>query len=252
MLMGNTAVGKTALIARMAHDRFVDDVVVTTVGIDFQSIWLRLDRTRIQLELQRQQQQGAAAAEEEEEEEEEEASLGEVLVSLEAWDTGGQERFRSMPKTYARRMDALILVYDVSDAESFEAMHGWYEEMADAVDMAAKQVLVVGAKRDKVVAAAAAAEEGAKRMVARDRVLEYADSIGARYLECSAKTGENVVRVFVEVCYDVLVRRRLVMMREQEQQGQGQGQEESEVVAVEGRGGRGRRGRDETDCCLLF
>ena len=46
------------------------------------------------------------------------------LVSLQIWDTAGQERFRTITTSYYRSADAIVLVYDTTEAKSFEALEG--------------------------------------------------------------------------------------------------------------------------------
>ena len=50
------------------------------------------------------------------------------------WDTAGQERFRAITNGYYRGADGIIIVYDLTDRESFEKVNKWYEEMSKNIN----------------------------------------------------------------------------------------------------------------------
>lgn len=55
-------------------------------------------------------------------------TVGESEIVLDVWDTAGQDRFRSMVKTYYRRTCGCILVFDVTNRNSFEKIADWYTD----------------------------------------------------------------------------------------------------------------------------
>ena len=63
-------------------------------------------------------------------------------MKLQIWDTAGQERFRTITSGYYRGADAIIIVYDLTDRETFENVNMWYEEMSKAINQKVVCVLV--------------------------------------------------------------------------------------------------------------
>ncbi|KAF2359972.1 Small GTP-binding protein domain [Trinorchestia longiramus] len=74
-------------------------------------------------------------------------SVGGKMVKLQIWDTAGQERFRSVTRSYYRGAAGALLVYDISNRESYNALANW---LADARTLASPNIVVlcVGNKRD--------------------------------------------------------------------------------------------------------
>jgi len=103
-------------------------------------------------------------------------------------DTAGQERFRTLSNSYYRGAHGVILVYDVSNRDSFLAMERWFEEAeTNAIEGAC--LYLVGSKMDKVAGRVVKYEEGER----------LAEQHGAMFCEVSAKTRENVKKPFVEL-----------------------------------------------------
>ncbi len=113
-------------------------------------------------------------------------------IGFKIWDTAGQEKYRSLAPMYYRGSSAAILVYDITKPGSFAALHDWANEL--------KQ----NAPPDLVLVVC-----GNKLDLSEDRVIDtgtaekYADSIGAMYIETSAKDGDKVERMFLEVARKV-------------------------------------------------
>jgi Ras-related protein Rab-5C len=106
-------------------------------------------------------------------------------ISLNIWDTAGQDRYRSLVPMYCRNAVALVVVYDVAVPESFEDSKEWCEKYRCMDPDLAQEVYYVGNKIDLQV-------DEADLEVAR----EYAGSIGADYFSTSAKTGEGIQALF--------------------------------------------------------
>lgn len=70
-------------------------------------------------------------------------------VKLSIWDTAGQERFRTITSSYYRGAQGIILVYDVSNRETFDALPRWFSELETYVSDSVVRI-VVGNKVDKV------------------------------------------------------------------------------------------------------
>jgi Ras-related protein Rab-18 len=118
-------------------------------------------------------------------------------------DTAGQERFRTLSNSYYRNAHGVILVYDISNRESFLAMERWFEEV-ESNAMPGTVLYLVGSKLDK----------SAQRKVKYEEGLKLAESKGleGRFCEVSSKTRENVRKPFVEVVEAVVSRPELLKM----------------------------------------
>lgn len=97
------------------------------------------------------------------------------------WDTAGQERFRTLTSSYYRGSNGVILVYDVSNRESFENITNiWFPELDVYTPTAGIITMIVGNKMDKA----------SERVVSRAEGLELARNRGALFMECSAKSSK--------------------------------------------------------------
>ncbi|GAB5358772.1 hypothetical protein AAMO2058_000487400 [Amorphochlora amoebiformis] len=112
VLIGDSGVGKTSLIARYVDDVFSTSFV-STIGVDFKS---------------------------------KNVHVGDNNLKLMIWDTAGQERFRTITSSYYRGARGIMVVFDVTDVASFERVTKWVEEASKYVDGA--EIAVVGNKCD--------------------------------------------------------------------------------------------------------
>ena len=113
MVIGESLVGKTALITKYTKNKF-GGAYLTTVGIDFQDKFLNINGKEIKIEL---------------------------------WDTAGQERFRNIAKNYFQSSDGFLLVYDLTKKSSFEKLDFWNEQINLNAPKETKYILV-GNKKD--------------------------------------------------------------------------------------------------------
>ncbi|KAH9818087.1 P-loop containing nucleoside triphosphate hydrolase protein [Melampsora americana] len=120
--------------------------------------------------------------------EEASATIGRYKLSI--WDTAGQERFRTLTSSYYRGAQGVVLVYDVTNRESFESLPSWFSEL-DTFTHSPRDVvrIVVGNKTDKDYSREVSIEEG--RAFAADN--------NALFVETSAKTMRGVEEVFEAV-----------------------------------------------------
>ena len=119
-------------------------------------------------------------------------------ITLEIWDTAGQERYRSLETHYFREADAAILVYSVVEEESFRNLCDyWLNQILRYLpDDCNIPILLVGNKKDLW--------DSSDEHVSFSTVQEYADSYDLIHpLQCSAKTGDNIHRVFHVVTSEV-------------------------------------------------
>ena len=106
-------------------------------------------------------------------------------VKLQIWDTAGQERFRTITTSYYKGAQAIVVVFDITDKDSFEHVKNW---MADVDKFAKEGVLriLVGNKCDLEH----------KRQVSNENGKELASKYGIQFLETSAKETVNIEKLF--------------------------------------------------------
>jgi len=147
LLIGDSGVGKSCLLLRFADDTYTESYI-STIGVDFKIRTVELDGKTIKLQI---------------------------------WDTAGQERFRTITSSYYRGAHGIIVVYDVTDAESFNNVKQWLHEI-DRYANENVNKLLVGNKSDLQN----------KRAVTFEQGKELADSLNIEFLETSAKNSTNV------------------------------------------------------------
>ena len=107
--IGDSGVGKTSIMYRLAYGAFHEDVECT-IGIDLATVlYAHPDRPHICLKL---------------------------------WDTAGQERFRTITQTFYRRADGVIIAFDLSELESFNQIETWVESVAKHANTNIIKILV--------------------------------------------------------------------------------------------------------------
>ena len=112
-----------------------------------------------------------------------------VAYKYQIWDTAGQEKYHSLAPMYYRGAAAAIVVYDITNKMSFEKTQRWVEELQRH-----------GPDNIVLVVAGNKADLEDKRVVMKNEAHTYADSIGAIFLETSAKTGQSVAAAFKGIC----------------------------------------------------
>lgn len=109
-------------------------------------------------------------------------------MKLQIWDTAGHERFRAITNSYYRGVDLVVLVYDITNKESFFALKDWVSAVKGKVSEEVSY-LIVGNKSDL----------WAQRTVSQEEAGVFAANLGASYIEASAKMGSQVATIFEEV-----------------------------------------------------
>jgi len=113
-------------------------------------------------------------------------------IKLQIWDTAGQERFRSITQSYYRSAHALILVYDVSNQPTFDCCPDWLREIEEYASPKVLRVLV-GNKIDRD-----------DHEIPAEVGEEFASRHGMYFLQTSAKSCDNVDRLFTEIAHELL------------------------------------------------
>ena len=151
LLLGNSNVGKSSLFLRFVDDVW-NDTFVPTIGVDFKIKTFEIDSKKIKMQI---------------------------------WDTAGQERFKNIISSYYRGAHGILLLYDVTDKESFKNLSNWLIEIEKN---ASKNILriLIGNKCDL--------ED--KRVITHAQGKEFADTYGLKFIETSAKKNLNVSEAF--------------------------------------------------------
>ncbi|OAY81708.1 ras-related protein RABC2a-like [Ananas comosus] len=116
-------------------------------------------------------------------------------LKLTIWDTAGQERFRTLTTSYYRGAHGIILVYDVTRRETF----------TNLAEIWAKEIELYSTNKDciKMLVGNKVDKEN-ERKVTREEGAAFAQQSGCLFLECSAKTQENVEKCFEELALKIL------------------------------------------------
>jgi Ras-related protein Rab-8A len=154
LMIGDSGVGKSCLLLRFSDDSFTP-TFITTIGIDFKIKTIDLNGKRVKLQI---------------------------------WDTAGQERFRTITTAYYRGANGILLVYDVTDENSFLNIRNWMKSIDQHAADSVKRILI-GNKADMVN----------ERVIETVRGQALADEYGIKFFECSAKTDQNVTEAFMEI-----------------------------------------------------
>ena len=124
---------------------------------------------------------------------------------MKIWDTAGQERYKSIRGTFFRGATGAILVYDITQPQSFASLPRWLEDL-ELNTSKHPVVMLLGNKIDR----------SSERRVSRLKAEELALSYKMKYFEVSAKTGEGVERAFDSFRDDLIASSQLSKMEAQE------------------------------------
>eukprot|EP00831_Metopus_contortus_P057105 TRINITY_DN4962_c0_g1_i1.p1 TRINITY_DN4962_c0_g1~~TRINITY_DN4962_c0_g1_i1.p1 ORF type:complete len:221 (+),score=49.39 TRINITY_DN4962_c0_g1_i1:99-761(+) len=105
------------------------------------------------------------------------------IVTLNIWDTAGQEIYHAMAQLYYRDADGAVIVFDLGDIDTFETADKWLKELKQFVGEI--PIVIAGNKCDLP-----------ERVVPEKKIADFAEMHGAKYLFTSAKSGENTEELF--------------------------------------------------------
>lgn len=118
--------------------------------------------------------------------------LPDRTVRLQLWDTAGQERFRTLIPSYIRDSNVAVVVYDITNRQSFMDASKWIDDVK--AERGTQVIIVlVGNKTDL----------GDKREVTAEEGEAKAKDMGAIFIETSAKAGHNVKNLFKKVATEL-------------------------------------------------
>ena len=165
LLVGNMAVGKTSIITKYMEGA-IDPNHMSTVATDFTVV----QKENLQIDNQ----------------------VVNVLAKI--WDSAGQERFKDIVKNAIKNTQGIILIYSVTDPNSFKDCEGWMGRIKDDQDLLTFPMFFVGNKIDL------------ERAVNKEDAEAFAKKYNMKYFEISAQTGEGVKEVIDEFIVEVYKR----------------------------------------------
>ncbi|OON17375.1 Ras family protein [Opisthorchis viverrini] len=167
IVIGDSMVGKSSFLRTFVEGNF-SNVCDPTVGVDFYSRIVRIRNDK--------------------------------YVKLQLWDTAGQEKFRSIAKSYYRNCVGVFVLFDLTDRETYEHVPSWFEEALSSIRCLTPVVMIVGHKSDKQ----------SDRQVTKVEAACLAERLGDLvYMETSSVTGQNIEKSFeimAETVYNNMLR----------------------------------------------
>jgi Ras-related protein Rab-22 len=114
------------------------------------------------------------------------------ILNLQIWDTAGQERFRAMAPLYYRGAVVAVIVFSLAEAPTIDDVRGWADEVRGQGD-SAPVLFIVGNKLDLVADIPTLTPDGKRKGES------LASSMGAIYIEVSAKSAQGIEGLFVQI-----------------------------------------------------
>jgi small GTP-binding protein len=115
---------------------------------------------------------------------------GNEKIKVSIYDTAGQERFQNIVKHYYKGANGVLLIYDITKRDTFKKLEFWIEDLKENADNIDNLfIYLIGNKNDM--------EE--KREVSFQEATDFAKDKQLPYIEVSAKTGNNIKKLFDEV-----------------------------------------------------
>ena len=160
LTLGDSGVGKTSIIQKFVNDKFNQNML-STIGVDFQSKEIIINNTKIKLKI---------------------------------WDTTGQERFKTLTSQYYNGADGALLIFDVTNKESFERINFWMNELNEKKKLNELGLLLIGNKIDL----------NEKRNVKKEEAEEFAKEYNINYYETSALQNINIKNIINDIAQQCL------------------------------------------------
>jgi len=117
-----------------------------------------------------------------------------ILFFYNIRDTAGQERFRNIAQSYYRGAHGIILLYDITEQETYNNVKSWLDDVNNYISSDQTCKLLIGNKCDLEY----------KRTVDKAAGEELASSMGMKFIEASAKTAHNVDEAFKQLAKDLI------------------------------------------------
>ena len=169
VLIGDSQIGKSSLLLRFVDHKWKEEYP-PTIGVDFvRKFNIIIFQIITTLDIKGKK------------------------VKLQIWDTSGQERFRNITTNYYRICHGFLVVYDITDRESFKSLNYWLtliEQNSNKNNLK----LLIGNKCDLE----------SKREVSFQEGKEFAEQNGMTFIETSAKNDEKVSKAFEILVDDII------------------------------------------------
>ena len=156
LLLGDSSVGKTCFLLRYC-DKSFQDVHLSTIGLDYRLKTITLNNNK--------------------------------NIKLQIWDTAGQDRFRAITKNYYKSANGVLLIYDISNLQTYENVKNWISQIREEANPNVI-IYLVGNKIDL---------PKEKRVVNIEDGEKIAEEFEIKFKEASAKSGINVNEIFEEL-----------------------------------------------------
>ncbi|XP_010917311.1 ras-related protein Rab11D [Elaeis guineensis] len=153
VLIGDSAVGKSQILARFARDEFSLDSKAT-IGVEFQTRTLVIQHKSVKAQI---------------------------------WDTAGQERYRAVTSAYYRGAVGALLVYDITKRQSFDHIPRWLEELRSHADKNIV-IMLVGNKSDLEDQRAVSTEDASEFAQKENLFFLETSALEARNVETAFQT----------------------------------------------------------------
>jgi Ras-related protein Rab-21 len=137
-------------------------------------------------------------------------------VNISIWDTAGQERFHALGPIYYRESHGALLVYDITDNSSFVKVKNWVKELRSQLGKSVT-LAIIGNKVDLEKS----------RAVNKDEALSYAQSVGAKHYDTSAKLNKGLDELFLDLT------RRMLEANKDGDNGRGMAKKDSLLIDYE-------------------
>ena len=156
LLLGDSTVGKTCFLLRYCDKRF-QEAHLSTIGLDYRLKTMTLESGK--------------------------------KIKLQIWDTAGQDRFRAITKNYYKGANGIILIYDVTNLQTYENVKNWIAQIREEANPNVI-IYLAGNKID-------VSEE--EKVVKTEDGQKIADEFNLPFYETSAKNGNNVNKIFEDL-----------------------------------------------------
>ncbi len=114
LFVGDDSVGKTSILQRYVENTF-SDIYMPTIGIDFKISTVKFNKKVTLTSSLSSESRGLM-------------TTGQKIIKLQLYDTGGGDHFRSIVSAYYPNADAIVIVYDISDIDSFRHVERWLHD----------------------------------------------------------------------------------------------------------------------------
>ncbi|KAJ5070765.1 ras-related protein rabd2c [Anaeramoeba ignava] len=159
--LGDSGVGKSSLIYRYSDGTFIDSFI-STIGIDFK--------------IKKIETNGK-------------------IFKLQLWDLTGNERFRLIPRSFYRGAHGIMLLYDVTNQDSFDNLKNWIQSIQEKAPENVN-IILVGTKIDLV----------SKKVIDTETGKNFAEQLGFSFFEISSKENINVDEAFHHFVHQIYQR----------------------------------------------